>query len=146
MKNLDDKDRSILSVLSRNANIPLKTLAAEIGLSRSATSERVLSLEQTGVIRGYRAVIEEIGEGGISAFLLIVLVRNASQKVFEQLASYSDIKRVSSVSGQIDLIVEIEVDAVHRLNSIRNEVEAFADVQDVTTSIVMRRDIDKSSD
>jgi DNA-binding Lrp family transcriptional regulator len=78
MKELDDKDRNILSILSRDAKIPLKTLAGEIGLSRSATSERVLFLEKSGVIRGYRADIGQLNEGLICAFLLISLVRTPS--------------------------------------------------------------------
>ncbi|WP_163579727.1 Lrp/AsnC family transcriptional regulator, partial [Klebsiella pneumoniae] len=49
MKELDEKDRNILSILSRDAKIPLKTLAGKIGLSRSATSERILFLERSGV-------------------------------------------------------------------------------------------------
>ena len=52
MKELDAKDRDILAILSKEARIPLKTLAARIGLSRSATSERVALLEKSGVKRG----------------------------------------------------------------------------------------------
>ena len=57
MRDLDSKDREILEILSKEARIALKALAARIGLSRSATSERVINLERSGVIRGYRADI-----------------------------------------------------------------------------------------
>lgn len=60
MRELDAKDREILAILSKEARIPLKTLAGRIGLSRSATGERVANLEKNGVIRGYRADIGQI--------------------------------------------------------------------------------------
>ena len=41
MQDTDAIDRTILSILSREARIPMKSLAGRIGLSRSATTERV---------------------------------------------------------------------------------------------------------
>lgn len=143
MKELDDKDRNILSILSRDAKIPLKTLAGKIGLSRSATSERILFLEKSGVIRGYRADIGQLNEGVISAYLLISLVRTPALGVLDQLAAYPEVRRVSSVSGQLDLIVEVEVSSMNQLNTIRNKVALLDEVDDVTTSIILRRDIDR---
>jgi len=143
MKELDDKDRTILSILSRDAKIPLKTLAAQIGLSRSATSERVLFLEKSGVIRGYRADVGQLNEGLICAFLLISLVRTPSLDVLDRLAAHPEVRRVSSVSGQLDLIVEIEVSSINHLNTIRDNVATMDEVDDVTTSIILRRDIDR---
>jgi DNA-binding Lrp family transcriptional regulator len=143
MKELDEKDRNILSILSRDAKIPLKTLAGKIGLSRSATSERILFLEKSGVIRGYRADIGQLNEGVISAFLLISLVRTPALGVLDRLAAHPEVRRVSSVSGQLDLIVEVEVPSMNHLNTIRNTVALLEEVDDVTTSIILRRDIDR---
>lgn len=143
MRELDTKDRDILGILSKEARIPLKTLAGRIGLSRSATSERVALLEKSGVIRGYRADIGQIDEGRISAFLLITLVRTPSIGILDELARYPDVRRVSSVSGQLDLVVEVEVASIDRLNTLRDAIASHAGVEDLTTSIVLRRDVDR---
>jgi DNA-binding Lrp family transcriptional regulator len=79
MRDLDTKDREILEILSREARIALKALAARIGLSRSATSERVINLERNGVIRGYRADIGEIDANVIRAILLVSLKRTGNK-------------------------------------------------------------------
>ncbi len=56
MRELDAKDREILAILSKEARIPLKTLAGRIGLSRSATGSaspilrRMVSFAATGRI------------------------------------------------------------------------------------------------
>lgn len=146
MKRLDAKDRDILVILSRAARIPLKTLAARVGLSRSATTERVVALEKAGVIRGYRADIGQIDKNIIRAFLLVTLARTPSLGVLDMLAGHAEVRRVSSISGQLDLIVEVEVASIDDLNTLRDLIAGRPDVQDLTTSIVLRRDIDREVD
>jgi DNA-binding Lrp family transcriptional regulator len=64
--------------------------------------------------------------------------------VLDRLAAYPEVRRVSSVSGQLDLIVEIEAPSINHLNTIRDRVATLEGVDDVTTSIILRRDIDRS--
>lgn len=145
MRELDAKDRDILRILSKDARIPLKTLAGRIGLSRSATSERVALLERNGVIRGYRADIGQIDQGIVSAFLLITLSRTPSVDILDHLAGFAEVRRVSSVSGQLDLVVEVEAASIGRLNNLRDAVASHDSVEDLTTSIVLRHDIERAS-
>ena len=56
--NVDEVDRSILAVLEQHGRISNADLAAKVGLSPSPCLRRVRRLEQTGVIRGYRALID----------------------------------------------------------------------------------------
>ncbi|WP_234939518.1 Lrp/AsnC family transcriptional regulator [Sinorhizobium kostiense] len=144
LQDIDATDRAILSILSREARIPMKSLAGRIGLSRSATAERVGRLEKAGVIRGYRADIGQLEEGQIEAFLLVTLKRTPSLGVLDRLAGFSSVRRVSSVSGQLDLVVEVRVASINALNELRNEVAGLDNVEDLTTSIVLRREIERS--
>ena len=50
---LDDKDHILIGALRRNARESLVGLARTVGLSRSATQERMRRLEREGIIRGY---------------------------------------------------------------------------------------------
>ncbi|OQM75557.1 Lrp/AsnC family transcriptional regulator [Manganibacter manganicus] len=144
MKELDAKDRAILAILSREARIPMKALAARVGLSRSAASERVTQLERTGVIRGYRADIGQMEPNAIRAFLLITLSHTPAIDMLDTLASYSEVRRVSSISGHLDLVIEVEVPSIDRLNTMRDIMASAEAVHDLTTLIVLRRDIDRA--
>lgn len=145
MRDLDTKDREILEILSKEARIALKALAARIGLSRSATSERVINLERNGVIRGYRADIGEIDAHVIRAILLVNLKRTPAISLLDLLAQNSQVRRVSSVSGQLDLVIEIESRTIDDLNRVRDAVASHESVEDITTAVVLRRDIDRQS-
>ena len=52
MDKIDNLDKKILSILSKNARIPFKDVAAECGVSRAAIHQRVQHLMDNGVITG----------------------------------------------------------------------------------------------
>ena len=52
MDKIDNLDKKILSILSKNARIPFKDVAAECGVSRAAIHQRVQHLVEGGVITG----------------------------------------------------------------------------------------------
>src|SRR5262245_13609423 len=62
---LDRIDRTIVTVLQKNARTSNKDLAVEVGLAPSTCLERVRALRARGVIRGYHADVdrEALGRG-----------------------------------------------------------------------------------
>jgi len=52
MEKIDNLDRKILNILSKNARIPFKDVAAECGVSRAAIHQRVQRLVEDGIITG----------------------------------------------------------------------------------------------
>lgn len=52
MEKIDILDKKILSILSKNARVPFKDVAAECGVSRAAIHQRVQRLIEDGVITG----------------------------------------------------------------------------------------------
>lgn len=52
MDKIDKLDKKILSILSKNARMPFKDVAAECGVSRAAIHQRVQHLMEDGVITG----------------------------------------------------------------------------------------------
>lgn len=143
MRELDSKDREILAILSKEARIPIKALAGRVGLSRSAASERVTKLEKAGVIRGYRADIGEVDANVIRAILLVRLSKTPALKLLDRLALRTEVRRVSSVSGELDLIIELESATIDGLNRVRDTIASDETVEDITTAFVLRRDIDR---
>ena len=52
MEKVDDLDRDILNIITKNARIPFKDVAEECGVSRAAIHQRVQRLFDMGVIIG----------------------------------------------------------------------------------------------
>ena len=70
MAKTDEINRRILHVLAQDGRISNLELAERVGLSPSACLRRVRELEQSGVIAGYRAVLNPAAMGvGFVAYI-----------------------------------------------------------------------------
>lgn len=54
---IDEKDNEIINILLKDGRISYSDIGEKIGLSRTAVKNRIASLEKSGIISGYRAVI-----------------------------------------------------------------------------------------
>jgi len=73
---LDKFDRGILKALQRNGRIANSTLATQVNLSESACLRRVRTLEESGLIEGYVALINQEHAGcPVNVFVNITLER-----------------------------------------------------------------------
>lgn len=55
---MDKLDYEIIERLGRNARMPLKQIASEIGLTSPAVRSRIEKMEKDGIIRGYHLDID----------------------------------------------------------------------------------------
>jgi DNA-binding Lrp family transcriptional regulator len=140
MRPLDDKDRQILELLRADARLPLKTLAARIGLARSTLRDRLWRLEADRIIRGYQADVADDGPS-VSAYLFIRLTSTPAPGLIALLRRMPEVKSCRSLTGDIDLLVEIAAPSTDRVNMLRDRVSSHETVADLTTSIVLNRNI-----
>lgn len=137
---MDAIDMQIVSLLRTNARMPLKTIAAKVKLARSTVRERLVKLEESGVILGYHARVADADR--LSALLLLKLAKTPAPRTVAAITALPDVCRCYSLSGDIDLAVEIEARGTAQLNSTRDHIATLPDVIDVTTSLILKRDKD----
>jgi len=137
---MDAIDMKIVSLLRTNARMPLKAIAAKVKLARSTVRERLVKLEESGVILGYHARVADADR--LSALLLLKLARTPAPKTVAAITMLPEVCRCYSLSGDVDLAVEIEARATSQLNSTRDHIATLPDVMDVTTSLILKRDKD----
>lgn len=138
---MDDIDRRLLQLLRDDASRPLKTLAAEVQLSRSAVRERIGRLESSGVIRRYTVELAP-AEGALTAILMVRLLRTPSPAIVSFIVAMPEVVRCLSLSGEVDLLVELRDADVAVINRARDAIATRPGVTDVVTSFVLKRDKD----
>jgi DNA-binding Lrp family transcriptional regulator len=137
---MDEIDMHIVSLLRTNARTPLKTIAAKVELARSTVRERLVKLEEAGVILGYHARVADVDR--LSALLLLKLAKTPAPRTVAAITALPEVCRCYSLSGDIDLAVEIEARTTSQLNVTRDRIATFPDVADVVTSLILKRDKD----
>lgn len=110
---MDEVDRSILAALERNARISNAELAAQVGLSPSPCLRRVRRLEDSGIIWGYRAVVDPVAMGrSLRVFAGVRLARHSRAEVlaFEHaVVALSEVVACHHVTGNYDYLLHVEV-------------------------------------
>jgi Lrp/AsnC family transcriptional regulator, leucine-responsive regulatory protein len=136
---MDDIDRRILELLQEDASRPIKVLASEVALSRSSVRERIARLQANGVIRRYTVELAP-PQGGITAVVMVRLVRTPSPAIVKRIVGMPEVVRCFSLSGTIDLLVEVSGAEVADINRVRDLISSDAGVADVETSFVLNRE------
>ena len=113
MTKLDPINNRILQELLADGRITNADLAERVGLSPSACLRRVQELERSGVIQGYRAVLDrtQLG-GGFVAYIAVGLSDHskAAQTAFERaMTAASQVRECHSITGTVEYLLRIEV-------------------------------------
>lgn len=70
MNELDNKDVAIVQLLRKNARLSYSEIGEQVGLSRTAVKTRVTALENSGVIKGYKACIDPFANTTMMPFIV----------------------------------------------------------------------------
>ena len=81
---LDEKNNLILELLRQNARMSNTEIGEKIGLSRTAVKNRIREMEESGIIKGYSAVIDPQSSPEMMTFITIV---ETVPHVFDTVAS-----------------------------------------------------------
>jgi DNA-binding Lrp family transcriptional regulator len=135
---LDKFDHQILALLVDNARLSVSQIAREVNLSRSATTERIRSLESQGAITGYHAALAEPEHGRICAYFELDFNIHDSELHTAALKLIPEIRSCHAISGQVDMFIYVEAYSMARLEAIREQLESMAHMVTVRTHMVLR--------
>lgn len=139
---MDRIDRHILRELQQDGRLSNQELAQRVGLSPSPCLRRVRQLEQDGVIRGYRAVIDPEAVGRGFEVLVSVEVRRdrAAVEAFEEaLRDIPDVIEAHRLFGSPGCLLRIAVADLAAYERLWIErLTALEGVTEVNSQIVMK--------
>jgi Lrp/AsnC family leucine-responsive transcriptional regulator len=131
-------DRQIVGTLAADGRMSFTDLGKATGLSTSAVHQRVRRLEQRGIIRGYRAVVDPESMGlPLTAFVSIKAADPASEDDAPKLLSgIPAIESCYSVAGDEAYILKVRVASPQALEALLTEIRSVAGVSTRTTVVL----------
>ncbi len=138
----DAINEKILRELTRNGRASNLELADRVGLSPSACLRRVQELERSGVIKGYRAVLDRSALGiGFIAYMTVGLSDHtkASQEAFERSISRApEVIECHNITGTMEYLLRVEVSDLAKYKIFHTEVLGILpQVTSITSYVVM---------
>ncbi|WP_150048446.1 MULTISPECIES: Lrp/AsnC family transcriptional regulator [Methylomonas] len=148
---LDKYDKHILEILQSDGRISNQDLADRIGLSPSPCLRRVKALEEAGLIRSYRAILDGKALGlSLTALIQISMDRHTPERFEAFEAAVAEIPQVLEcllITGQAaDYQLKVAVkdlDAYQDL--LLKRITGIPGVSGVHSSFVLRRVVDKTA-
>ncbi len=136
---MDDKDRLLLSLLRRDARRPVVALARDLGLSRTATQDRLAKLKASGAIASF-TIVGGDGRASESAYLMVKLEHGTRcAQIAPKVRAISTVESIHSVTGVIDMIVCVAAEHVEGIEKARVELAGLPGVAEVSTHVVLER-------
>ena len=136
---LDDTDKTILNRLQEDARISFKEIAKEVGTSEATIFVRVKKLQKSGVIKGFRAIVNPQSVGRqVAAFALVKAEPKSYPKMLAQLASIDEICEIHDVTGAYYSILKMRTSTSEQLAQILDRIGQIEGVAGTETVIVLR--------
>lgn len=133
---LDATDGVILDMLEKDGRATLSHLSEVTGLSVSA----VQKLERRGVIRGYKAVIDDERRGlAVNAYIAVTPIDYSQEaEIPDRLKNIDGIMSCDSVAGSPSFMLTVRVESPSKLEELLNLIHRTVSVSTETTIVLQR--------
>ena len=140
---LDRFDRAILLELAGEGRLSVTELAHRVGLSKSPVQARLKRLEDSGVIAGYRALIDPIRLGlDHVAFVEVRLTdtREAALAAFNAaVARVPEIEECHLIAGNFDYLMKVRTQSMTAYRMVLAEkISTLPHVSGTSTYVAMQ--------
>ncbi|WP_158579286.1 Lrp/AsnC family transcriptional regulator [Pseudoflavonifractor sp. AF19-9AC] len=127
---LDNLDQKILMLLQYNARTKISEIAKDVHLSVTAVTRRMERMEDLGIIRGYRALIDPEQAGvQIHGFIIGGVYKIMLNEFYRYISSVPEIARCETIiSGGKEILLEFYCrDTNHLMSFYSSDIRKYLD-------------------
>ncbi len=135
---LDKTDRLIVEVLEKDARTSLRKIAEEVGVSLGTVSNRVKRMEESGVIRNYRVILDPDKVGwGLTVVIGLQIQKGRLIELQEKIAKDRRVTGVYDVTGDFDSMIIARARDRSDLDDLTKNVLSMEGVSRSVTHLVL---------
>ena len=140
---MDRFDRKILDVIAVDGRITVTDLAKRIGLSKSPTQARLRRLEETGVVRGYRALFDPIQLGRDHVAFVEVKLSDTREAALDNfntaVTQIPEIEQCHLIAGAFDYLLKVRTSGMSSYRLVLAErISTLPHVASTSTYVAMQ--------
>ena len=138
-------ERDILNILTEDARVPAKKIAAMLSVDEAQVSSCIAEMEKSGLLVKYTAIVNsEKADDALVEALIEVKVTPKKKEGFDgiakQIASFPEVKAVYLMSGAYDLAVLIENKTLQQVSRFVSErISTFDGVLSTATHFILKK-------
>ena len=146
MEKIDKLDKQIMEIISSNARIPFKDVAAECGVSRAAIHQRVQRLIDMNVIIGSGYHVNPKSLGYTTCTYVGIRLEKGSmyKRVVDELREIPEIVECHFTTGPYTMLIKLYArDNEHLMELLNDKIQMISGVTGTETLISLDHSIDR---
>ncbi|MCE8513299.1 Lrp/AsnC ligand binding domain-containing protein [Ruegeria pomeroyi] len=142
LPDLDRYDRAILNHLAADGRISIADLARRIGLSKTPTQARLKRLETTGIITGYRALVDPIRLGLDHVAFVEVRLSDTREKALAEFNAavrrIGEVEQAHMIASNFDYLLKVRTHSMTEYRAVLAErISSLPHVSSTSTFVAM---------
>jgi len=138
---MDSFGRSLLQELQGNSRLSIAELARRVGLSATATTERLKQMEEIGILRGYTIEIDREALGlEVLAFVRMTCDGHHYFRMIEFVKSLEEVRECHHLTGGDAFLLKV---TTHSMASLEALIEALLPYGNPVTSVVLSTPVER---
>ncbi|MGC4027432.1 MAG: Lrp/AsnC family transcriptional regulator [Steroidobacteraceae bacterium] len=139
---LDDLDRKILAALRSDGRMTYTALASKVGLSKTPCQQRVKRLVDSGVILGFRAIVDPARLGLDHVAFTEVRLSDTREKALRQfnlaVRQITEVEECHMIAGSFDYLLKVRTPDIHKYRLVLGEkISSLPHVASTSTFVAM---------
>lgn len=137
---IDKIDRNILKELKKDSRLSFAEIGRKINLSPSSVRDRIIKMEDDGLIKKYSVVLEEKKLGNdLEVFLLIKVFHGNLKQFLKFVPKVDEIESAHRITGNHNLLLKLTLKDQLHLQRVIDQLMHFGDTQ---TMLILSNVID----
>jgi DNA-binding Lrp family transcriptional regulator len=138
-----DETRELLDLLQDSARESTADIARQLDMTEAAVDARIAELEESGVIRGYQAIVDwdQLEDERVTALVELNVELDRETKytdISSRIAKFPEVSDLKLVSGDYDFALEVVGDSMHDVSMFVSErIAPIPEVTQTVTHFVM---------
>ncbi|MGH9548062.1 MAG: Lrp/AsnC family transcriptional regulator [Terriglobales bacterium] len=137
---MDELDIRAVNHLMKSGRATWAELSGVLGLSSPSTADRVRRLEESGVIRGYAAIVDPVRVGCTLTAFVSVTVEHPKYRalILERLKDLDAVQECHHVTGDYDYLLKVRATSpAHLEHIISNDLKELPGVSKTYTIVAL---------
>jgi Lrp/AsnC family leucine-responsive transcriptional regulator len=138
---MDSFGRSLLAELQDNARLSIAELARRVGLSATATAERMKQMEEVGIVRGYTVEMDREALGlEVLAFIRLTCDGQHYFRLMEFVQTLEEVRECHHLTGGDAFLLKVTTTSMAALEAL---IEALLPYGNPVTSVVLSTPVER---
>lgn len=135
---MDELDQQLLSLLRRDARLPIASLAQATQVARATVKSRIDRLVSSGLIKGFTIEMgAEFRNATVRALVQVEIQGRMADHVTQQLLRIAEVQTVHSTNGRWDLIAELEASDLRSFDEVLRRIRLIGGVNLTESNILL---------